>query len=79
MNYRVVLKLLGNVLKYEIFLLIIPLLVALYYGDGDALSFLITMGLMFTGLSLSFKSITKTLSKFNSKGVVKAKAWQFNC
>ena len=46
MNYRVVLKLLGNVLKYEIFLLIIPLLVALYYGDGDALSFLITMGLM---------------------------------
>ena len=46
MNYRVVLKLLGNVLKYEIFLLIIPLLVALYYGDGDALSFLITIGLM---------------------------------
>ncbi len=33
---------------------------------------LITMGLMFTGLSLSFKSITKTLSRFNSKGVVKS-------
>ena len=46
MNYRVVLKLLGNVLKYEIFLLMIPFLVALYYGDGDALSFFITMVLM---------------------------------
>lgn len=46
MNYKVVLKVLGNVLKYEVLLLIIPLLVALYYGDGDALGFIITIVLM---------------------------------
>lgn len=43
MNYKAVLKVLGNVLKYELLLLIIPLLVALYYGDGDALAFAITI------------------------------------
>ncbi|MGL5381465.1 TrkH family potassium uptake protein [Clostridium sp.] len=46
MNYKVVLKVLGNVLKYEVLLLIIPLLVALYYGDGDALGFILTIVLM---------------------------------
>lgn len=43
MNYKVVLKVLGNVLKYEILLLIIPLLISLYYGDGDANAFIITI------------------------------------
>lgn len=43
MNYRVVFKLLGNVLKYELILLLIPLCIALYYGDGDAFSFFITI------------------------------------
>lgn len=46
MNYRVVLKVLGNVLKYELILLIIPLLIALYYGEGDATSFIITIIIM---------------------------------
>lgn len=46
MNYRVVLKVLGNVLKYELILLVIPLLIALYYGDGDANAFLITIVVM---------------------------------
>ena len=43
MNYRVVFKLLGNVLKYELILLLIPLCIAIYYGDGDAFSFFITI------------------------------------
>ncbi|MBE6050031.1 MAG: TrkH family potassium uptake protein [Clostridium sp.] len=43
MNYKVVLKVIGNVLKYEVALLLIPLLVSLYYGEGDALAFLITI------------------------------------
>lgn len=46
MNYKVVLKLLGNVLKYELLLLVIPLLVSIYYGGGDAISFLLTIILM---------------------------------
>lgn len=43
MNYNVVLKVIGHVLKYELILLIIPMLIALYYGDGDAKAFLITI------------------------------------
>ena len=46
MNYRVVFKLLGNVLKYELILLLIPLCIAVYYGEGDAFSFFITIILM---------------------------------
>lgn len=46
MNYRVVFKLLGNVLKYELILLLIPLCISVYYGEGDAFSFFITIILM---------------------------------
>lgn len=46
MNYKVVLRLLGHVLKYELLLMIIPFLIGLYYGDGDAMSFLITILIM---------------------------------
>lgn len=46
MNYRAVFKLLGNVLKYELMLLLIPLCIAVYYGEGDAFSFFITIILM---------------------------------
>lgn len=45
MNYKVVLKVIGNVLKYELALLLIPLLVSLYYGEGDALAFISTIAL----------------------------------
>lgn len=47
MNYKVVLKLLGHVLKYELLLMIIPFLIGLYYGDGDAMSFLLTIIIIF--------------------------------
>ena len=43
MNYSVVLKTLGNVIKYVLALLLIPLAVAIYYGDGDAKSFIYTI------------------------------------
>lgn len=43
MNYRAVLSILGNVVKYLLALLFIPLLISLYFGDGDAKSFLITI------------------------------------
>ena len=46
MNYKVILKVLGNVLKYELMLLIIPLMISLYYGEGDAKAFFITIIIM---------------------------------
>ena len=46
MNYKMMLKFIGNVLLYELLLMIIPLGVALYYGDGDARAFLFTIILM---------------------------------
>ncbi|MGL5353148.1 MAG: TrkH family potassium uptake protein, partial [Clostridium sp.] len=46
MNYKVVLKVLGNVLKYELLLLIIPLLISFYYREGEAGAFLTTIIVM---------------------------------
>ena len=43
MNYRAVLMILGNVVMYLVALLFAPLLISLYFGDGDAKSFLITI------------------------------------
>lgn len=43
MNYKAVLRILGNVVKYMVALLFVPLLIALYYGEGDAKSFLLTI------------------------------------
>ncbi len=43
MNYKVVLKTLGNVTKYVLALLLIPMAIAMYYGDGDAKSFVYTI------------------------------------
>ncbi|WP_294405757.1 TrkH family potassium uptake protein [uncultured Clostridium sp.] len=43
MNYRAILSILGNVVKYMSALLLIPLLISMYYGDGDAMSFLLTI------------------------------------
>lgn len=43
MNYKAVLSILGNVVKYMVALLFAPLLIALYYGEGDAKSFLLTI------------------------------------
>lgn len=42
MNYRLALKVIGNVLKYETMLLFIPFMVAVYYGE-DLVPFLLTV------------------------------------
>lgn len=46
MNYLMVLKVLGNVIKYEALVMILPLIVSLYYGGGDANSFIVTIIIM---------------------------------
>ncbi|EDT73864.1 TrkH family potassium uptake protein [Clostridium butyricum] len=51
MNYKAVLSILGNVVKYMVALLFVPLLIALYYGEGDAKSFLLTI---FIGAPIGF-------------------------
>lgn len=63
MNYRVILSILGNVVKYMSALLLIPLLISMYYGDGDAMSFLLTIiigapiGYMFSRIKSEKKAI----------------------
>lgn len=46
MNYSVVFKIIGHVIKYELLLMIIPLIVALYYNQGDAISFVSSILIM---------------------------------
>lgn len=46
MNYKIILRFIGNVLLYELLLLLIPFMIAVYYGDGDASAFLLTIILM---------------------------------
>lgn len=43
MNFKVVLKLLGNVIKYELILMFIPLIISFIYRDGDTMSFALTI------------------------------------
>ena len=56
MNYRMMLRFIGNVLLYELLLMIIPFGVSLYYVDGDAKAFLVTIILMLP-LALILRSI----------------------
>lgn len=43
MNYKVMLKIIGNVLRYELALLLLPLIVALYYREPSYIAFVITI------------------------------------
>ena len=46
MNYKMVMKIIGNVLKYELGLLIIPIVISLYYKEAEVKSFIFTILLM---------------------------------
>lgn len=46
MNFPAIINIIGHVIKYELLLLLIPFLVALYYGQGDANAFLYTILIM---------------------------------
>jgi len=46
MNYKMVLKIIGNVLKYELLLLIIPIIISMYYKENDLKAFLFTILIM---------------------------------
>lgn len=68
MNYRVVFKVLGHVLKYELLLLLIPMVVGLIYGQGDAKAFLFTILLMSPGAYYLCKIETKKNDIYNKEG-----------
>ncbi|NEZ46435.1 TrkH family potassium uptake protein [Clostridium niameyense] len=54
MNYPIVFKILGNVVKYEALVMIFPLIVSMHYGGGDSSSFAITIAIMlFIGFLMS--------------------------
>ena len=46
MNYKIMLRFMGSVLLYEALLMLIPLGVALYYGNGDSRAFAVTILIM---------------------------------
>lgn len=46
MNFPAIINIIGHVIKYELLLLLIPFLVALYHGQGDASAFLYTILIM---------------------------------
>ncbi|MBE6062071.1 MAG: TrkH family potassium uptake protein [Clostridium butyricum] len=60
MNYKVVLKTLGIVIKYVLTLLTIPMAIALYYGDGDAKAFLNTI---IIGIPIAFALMSVKVKK----------------
>ncbi|MBP3454233.1 MAG: TrkH family potassium uptake protein [Clostridia bacterium] len=62
MNRRLVIRLLGSILMIEAAAMLPSFFVALYFGDGDALSFVYTMGLLLAfGLPMRYLSRPKVL------------------
>ncbi len=54
MNYKLIFKLIGNILKIEALFMLFPLAIAYIYGDGDHVAFLWSiLTLLVTGLLLS--------------------------
>lgn len=70
MNYKVVLKLIGNVLKYELALLLIPLLVGVYYGSDDINSFIYTILCMLPITILLCSIKTKKTTIYAKEGFI---------
>ncbi len=61
MNFTLVFKLVGKTLMVEACALLLPLLVALFYGE-DPRPFLLTIRLMLVGLALSLLRSNGTFS-----------------
>lgn len=76
MNYRLVANIIGKVLVLEAGLMIPSVFVALYYGEGDLTSFLLTMGILAVlgGLLLLVKPRRKKLFARDGMMIV-ALAW----
>ena len=76
MNYKMVLSILGKVLLIEGLLMFFPLLIGIYYGEGNFLSFLLPMALLFA-LGIPLSCLKKQYNSMYAKEgfVVVASSW----
>lgn len=76
MNFKMVFHTIGNILKIEALLLILPLIVSLIYKEGTYLSFLITIGSLFlVGFLLSIKKPKNTVIYAREGFVIVGASW----
>lgn len=76
MNYKAVFSILGKVLALEGLLMLFPLLVGIYYGEGTYLSFLLPMAVLFAiGVPLSFIKNGDTKMYAKEGFVIVAASW----
>ena len=68
MNFPAILNIIGNVIKYELLLLLLPFIVAVYYGQGDATSFLYTIIIMIPIYLILTKIKCKTKDIYAKEG-----------
>lgn len=77
MNYSMIVYLLGWILNFEAIFLAIPALTAIIYGEGEVLSFLITIGIcLLIGLSVTLMRKPKKKTIYAREGfVIVALSW----
>ncbi len=77
MNYSMIVYLLGWILNFEAIFLVIPALTAVIYGEGEILSFLITIGIcLLIGLSATLIRKPKKKTIYAREGfVIVALSW----
>ena len=76
MNYKMVFYTIGNILKIEALLLLLPLIVSLIYQEGTYLSFLIAIfGLVIVGFLLTIKKPKKTIIYAREGFVIVGASW----
>ncbi|MBQ5695691.1 MAG: TrkH family potassium uptake protein [Clostridium sp.] len=68
MNFPAILNIIGNVIKYELLLLLLPFIVSVYYGQGDASSFLYTIIIMIPIYLILTKIKCKTKDIYAKEG-----------
>ncbi len=66
MNYKIIFKIIGNVLKYELLLLFFPILIALYYKEPEVKAFIYTI-LIIAPIAFCLCKITDTKKQMYSK------------
>lgn len=76
MNFKMVFYTIGNILKIEALLLMLPLIVSLIYGEGTYLSFLIPICLLLlVGFLLAIKKPKKTIIYAREGFVIVGASW----
>ncbi len=76
MNYRIVAKILGSILIYESFLMIIPLAVSVFYMESSYMAFIITMLIMiFFGVILKNTPLNSNTMKLKEGFAIVSFGW----